>query len=95
MTHIRQLESMNGHVFRIDNRNSNLNTIRRSSGCCELCDCRRITGDTSQCSGCRQTLCDTHWKSIRCSSDYGSRMIAELKSNCIGDELNALSDDYR
>lgn len=88
LTQIRQIETMNGHVFRIHQSIA----AYTQRGCCELC--RRISDRTSKCGGCRKILCDTHWKSIKCTSDYGTRMLVELKSSCMAD-LDSLNDEYR
>lgn len=34
-------------------------------------------------SGCKHVLCEMHWKTNKCSSDYGTRMLSELRANIV------------
>ena len=75
LTQVREIETMNGHLFRLERSKI---AYRRN-----MCDkCRKIT-DATNCDGCRQTLCKEHWSSQGCTSDYGQRMLKELKSNIV------------
>uniref|UniRef100_A0A914R3P1 Uncharacterized protein n=1 Tax=Panagrolaimus davidi TaxID=227884 RepID=A0A914R3P1_9BILA len=75
LTQVKEIETMNGHLFRVER---NKISYRRN-----MCDkCKKIT-DATHCDGCRLTLCKEHWSSQGCTSDYGKRMLKELKSNVV------------
>lgn len=72
---VREIELMNGHVFKLERSKI---SSRRS-----MCDkCKKII-ESSYCDGCRLTLCKDHWTSEKCKSDYGIRMLKELKANIV------------
>lgn len=72
---IREIETMNGHLLRMERSKTQ---YRRA-----LCDvCKRIV-DAAQCEGCRQSLCQQHWSASACTSDYGKRMLKEMRDNLV------------
>ncbi|VDD97219.1 unnamed protein product [Enterobius vermicularis] len=75
LTQLKEIETMNNHLFKMER---NKTQYRRST--CDLC--KKIT-DAAYCEGCRQYLCQTHWKLIKCPSDYGNRLLEELRSNVV------------
>uniref|UniRef100_A0AC34QJ14 Uncharacterized protein n=2 Tax=Panagrolaimus sp. JU765 TaxID=591449 RepID=A0AC34QJ14_9BILA len=81
ITQIREISTMNGHLFRLERSKI---SSRRS-----MCDkCKKIMDNCSHCDGCRSTLCKEHWSTSSCTSDYGTRMLKELKSNMIELDYN-------
>uniref|UniRef100_A0A7E4VTF7 BTB domain-containing protein n=1 Tax=Panagrellus redivivus TaxID=6233 RepID=A0A7E4VTF7_PANRE len=76
LSQAREISQMNGHSFRLERCTKILS--RRS-----LCDkCKKIV-ESSVCEGCKLTLCKNHWSTEACTSDYGTRMLRELKANIV------------
>lgn len=73
---LKEIETMNCHLFKMERTNK---TQYKRSPCDE---CKKIT-EAAFCEGCRQFLCRMHWKSKKCTSDYGTRLLRELKSNVV------------
>ncbi|GMT12906.1 hypothetical protein PFISCL1PPCAC_4203, partial [Pristionchus fissidentatus] len=73
---LRELEVMNGHYFKMER---NKTRWRRST-----CDsCKSISEQTAHCDGCKKTFCKIHAQSIGCASEYGRRMLRELRANIV------------
>ncbi|VDK42598.1 unnamed protein product [Anisakis simplex] len=71
----REIEAMNSHLFKMERYRTQ---YKRS-----MCDmCKKITS-TAYCEGCKQQLCEMHWKANKCTSDYGKRMLNELRVNTV------------
>ncbi|CAG9535351.1 unnamed protein product [Cercopithifilaria johnstoni] len=75
MTHIKEIEAMNGHLFKM---NRSITLYRRMA--CEMC--KRIT-DSAYCEGCKKAFCKDHWTRNKCTSNYGQNMIDELRQNLV------------
>uniref|UniRef100_A0AC35FRG6 Uncharacterized protein n=1 Tax=Panagrolaimus sp. PS1159 TaxID=55785 RepID=A0AC35FRG6_9BILA len=94
LTQVKEIETMNGHLFRVErnkisyrrNMCDKCKKITDATHCdgCRLTLCKEhwsSQGYATHCDGCRLTLCKEHWSSQGCTSDYGKRMLKELKSN--------------
>uniref|UniRef100_A0A915PZL2 BTB domain-containing protein n=1 Tax=Setaria digitata TaxID=48799 RepID=A0A915PZL2_9BILA len=75
MIQLREVESMNGHLFKM---NRSVTLYRRMA--CEMC--KRIT-DSAYCEGCKKAFCKDHWTHNKCTSDYGQHMLDELRTNLV------------
>ncbi|KAL3994974.1 BTB/POZ domain family protein [Acanthocheilonema viteae] len=75
MTQLREIETMNGHLFKM---NRSVTLYRRMA--CEMC--RRIT-DSAYCEGCKKAFCKDHWTRNKCTSNYGQNMMDELRQNLV------------
>lgn len=67
---------MNGHVFRMEKQK-----IQYRHAYCDFC--KKIEMETCRCEECSRTMCKHHYKTNKCVNDYGQRMLAELKRNCV------------
>jgi len=75
LAYLKQVEGMNGHLFQVE---QNRVLYKRS-----LCvHCKKIV-DAAECEGCRQSLCREHSSTKACSSEYGGRMLYELRQNIV------------
>ncbi|VIO93904.1 Uncharacterized protein BM_BM3979 [Brugia malayi] len=75
MTQLKEIESMNGHLFKM---NRSVTLYRRMA--CEMC--KKIT-DSAYCEGCKKAFCKDHWTRNKCVSNYGQNMIDELRQNLV------------
>lgn len=75
MTHLKEIESMNGHLFKM----SRYVTLYKRMAC-EMC--KRIV-DSAYCDGCNKAFCKDHWTNNKCTSDFGQHMINELRENLV------------
>ncbi|KAM3715690.1 General transcription and DNA repair factor [Dirofilaria immitis] len=75
MTQLKEIESMNGHLFKM---NRSVTLYRRMA--CEMC--KKIV-DSAYCEGCKKAICKEHWLCNKCPSNYGQNMIDELRKNLV------------
>ncbi|VDM24760.1 unnamed protein product [Toxocara canis] len=75
LSQVREIETMNAHLFKMEH---NRTQYRRSA--CDMC--KKIT-NAAYCEGCKRMLCEVHWKLNKCTSDYGARMLNELRTNMV------------
>lgn len=66
---------MNGHFFRMER-----NKTYYKKTLCTMC--KKIV-DATECEGCKMTLCRNHWQGNRCQSEFGVRMLKQLKDNLV------------
>uniref|UniRef100_A0A1I7SSM9 DUF2116 family Zn-ribbon domain-containing protein n=2 Tax=Bursaphelenchus xylophilus TaxID=6326 RepID=A0A1I7SSM9_BURXY len=77
---IKEVEKMNGHFLRIER-----GSIYYKKALCSMC--KKIV-DSSECEGCKMTLCQTHWQTSPCGNEFGKRMLKQLKENLVDIELD-------
>lgn len=79
LAHLKEIEGMNGHLFRIDHGR----TVFKRAFCVH---CKRIVDGAAECEGCRRCFCKQHSSMKPCTSEYGSRMLYQLRQNIV--EIN-------
>uniref|UniRef100_A0A914ZG68 BTB domain-containing protein n=1 Tax=Parascaris univalens TaxID=6257 RepID=A0A914ZG68_PARUN len=75
LSQAREIETMNSHLFKMERYRTQ---YKRAA--CDMC--KKIT-NAAYCEGCKHVLCEMHWKTNKCSSDYGTRMLSELRTNIV------------
>ncbi|CAI2345028.1 unnamed protein product [Caenorhabditis sp. 36 PRJEB53466] len=75
LTQIKEHDAMNGHVLKMER-----SKIRWRQSVCEEC---KSVAECASCEECKKTVCRNHVSKIKCSSDYGNKLTADLKKKIV------------
>ncbi|CAI4229656.1 unnamed protein product [Auanema sp. JU1783] len=76
LSQLREYEAMNGHNLKMERLR-----IRWKPAVCQKCSV--VCDQASTCDECKVTFCKQHVQEIACPSDYGIKMLAQLKDNVV------------
>ncbi|EFP07537.1 hypothetical protein CRE_26565 [Caenorhabditis remanei] len=75
LNQIKEHEQMNGHVLKMER-----SKIRWRQSVCEEC---KSVAECANCEECKKTVCRNHLSKFKCSSDYGTKLAADLKKKIV------------
>ncbi|ULU06652.1 hypothetical protein L3Y34_018464 [Caenorhabditis briggsae] len=75
LNQIKEHEQMNGHCLKQER-----SKIRWRQSVCDEC---KSVAECANCDECKKTMCRNHVSNLKCSSDYGTKMAADLKKKIV------------
>ncbi|CAJ0604710.1 unnamed protein product [Cylicocyclus nassatus] len=76
LAQLREYEGMNGHCLKMERSKT-----RWRNSVCE--QCRAICDQCATCEECKKSLCKRHVNELKCTTNYGKKLITELRENIV------------